>query len=159
MYIQIMAQRIIQGLDELRGLAGQEVGVTDWFTVDQARINAFAEVTEDRQWIHIDTERAERELPQGNTIAHGFLTLSLLSYLVKQAVVLKLEYKHGINYGLNRVRFPSPVPEGSQIRGRCSLISVEDVQGGVQICWAITVEVKDVTKPSLVAEWLVRYYR
>jgi acyl dehydratase len=155
----MMAQRIIQGLEELRGLAGQEVGVTEWFTVDQARINAFAEATEDRQWIHTDMARAERELPQGKTIAHGFLTLSLLSYLMKQAVVLKVEYKHGINYGFNRVRFPSPVPEGSQIRGRCALVSVEDVQGGVQICWAVTLEVKDVTKPSLVAEWLVRYYQ
>ena len=87
----MMAQRIIQGLEELRGLAGQEVGVTEWFTVDQARINAFAEATEDRQWIHTDIARAERELPQGKTIAHGFLTLSLLSYLMKQAVVLKVE--------------------------------------------------------------------
>ena len=154
-----MPQRIINSLDELRGLVGQEVGVSDWFTVDQARINAFAEVTEDQQWIHSDTVRAEKELPGGKTIAHGFLTLSLISQLMKRAVLFKVEYKQGINYGFNRVRFPSTVPAGAQIRGRCCLVSVEEVQGGAQICWAVTVEVKDVSKPCLVAEWLVRYYR
>ena len=154
-----MGQRIIDGLEELRSLVGQEVGVSDWFTLTQSRINEFAEVTEDRQWIHVDTERARTDLPQGKTIAHGFLTLSLLSHLVKQAVLLKAEFKQAINYGFNRVRFPSPVPAGSQIRVRCTLASVQDVHGGVQICWAVTVEVKDVSKPSLVAEWLVRYYQ
>jgi acyl dehydratase len=154
-----MSQRIIHGLEELRGLVGQEVGMSDWFTVTQAQIDAFAGLTEDRQWIHVDTERARTELPQGKNIAHGFLTLSLLSHLVRQAFVLEAEFHHGINYGLNRVRFPSPVPAGSQIRARCTLVTVEDVSGGVQICWAVTVEVKDVSKPALVAEWLVRYYR
>ena len=105
-----MGQRIIHGIEELRGLVGQEVGVSDWFTLTQSRINDFAEVTEDRQWIHLDTERARTDLPQGKTIAHGFLTLSLVSHLVQQAVLLKAEFKQGINYGLNRVRFPSPVP-------------------------------------------------
>src|SRR6266446_496800 len=118
-----MAQRIIAGLEELRGLQGQEVAVGDWLTLDQARINAFAEVSEDRQWIHVDTERALTDLPQGKTIAHGFLTLSLLSLLVRQAVVVKVEFKHGINYGFNRIRFPSPVPAGSQIRVRCTLLA------------------------------------
>lgn len=154
-----MAQRIIAGLEELRSLQGQEVAVGDWFTLDQSRINAFAEVSEDRQWIHVDTERAQTELPQGKTIAHGFLTLSLLSLLLKQAVAVKIEFKQGINYGFNRIRFPSPVPAGSQIRVRCTLVTAEDVPGGLQICWAVTMEVKDVSKPALVAEWLVRYYR
>jgi acyl dehydratase len=153
-----MPQRIINSLDELRSLIGEEAGVSDWFTVDQARINAFGEITEDRQWIHSDIARAEKELPQGKTIAQGFLTLSLIGYLLKQAVLFKVEYKQGINYGFNRVRFPSTVPAGAEIRGRCSLVSVEVVQTGVQICWAVTVEVKGVTKPALVAEWLVRYY-
>src|SRR6266436_2054545 len=135
-----MAQRIIAGLEELHGLKGQEVAVGDWFTLDQSRINAFAEVSEDRQWIHLDTERAQTDLPQGRTIAHGFLTLSLLSLLVKEAVLLKVEFKQGINYSLNRVRFPSPVPAGSQIRGRCTVVSVEDVKDGIQICWGVTVE-------------------
>jgi len=154
-----MAQRIIAGLEELHGLKGQEVAVGDWFTLDQSRINAFADVSEDRQWIHVDTERAQTELPQGKTIAHGFLTLSLLSLLLKQAVAVKIEFKRGINYGFNRVRFPSPIPAGSQIRVRCSLVTVEYVPGGLQICWAVTMDVKNVSKPALVAEWLVRYYR
>src|SRR5881296_2435968 len=87
-----MGQRIIHGIEELRGLVGQEVGVSDWFTLTQSRINDFAEVTEDRQWIHLDTERARTDLPQGKTIAHGFLTLSLLSHLVKEAVAVKAEF-------------------------------------------------------------------
>lgn len=153
-----MAQKIIQSIEELRSLVGQEVAVGEWLTLDQSRINAFAEVVEDRQWIHVDTERARTELPQGKTIAHGFLTLSLLSLLVREAVAVKAKYSHGINYGFNRIRFPSPVPAGSQIRVRCTLISVEDLAGGIQICWAVTVDVKEISKPALVAEWLVRYY-
>jgi acyl dehydratase len=153
-----MPQRVINSLDELRSLAGQEIGVSDWFTVDQKRINAFAGVTEDYQWIHSDVERAAKELPEGKTIAHGFLTLSLISTLMKSAVLFKVEHKQGINYGFNRVRFPSPVPSGGEIRARCALVSVEELQGGAQICWSVTVEVKNVTKPCLVAEWLVRYY-
>jgi acyl dehydratase len=153
-----MPQRVIDSLDELRSLIGQEVAVSDWFAIDQKRIDTFGEVTEDRQWIHSDVARAEKEMPQGKTIAQGFLTLSLLGYLLRQALLLKVEYKKGINYGFNRVRFPSPVPSGAQIRARCSLVSIEAVQGGVQICWAITVEAKNVEKPCLVAEWLVRYY-
>ena len=154
-----MAQRVIHSIEELRSLVGQEVAVGDWFTLDQSRINAFAEVIEDRQWIHVDTERARTELPQGKTIAHGFLTLSMLSLLLREAVTVRMEFSHGINYGFNRIRFPSPVPAGSQIRVRCTLVSVEDVPGGIQICWAVTVDVKDVLKPALVAEWLVRYYK
>ena len=153
-----MAQTIVNGIDELRGLVGQQVGTGDWFTLTQSLINEFADVLEDHQWIHVDTERARTELPQGKTIAHGFLSLSLLSLLVKQAVLVKGQFKQGINYGFNRVRFPSPVPAESQIRARCTLANVEDVPGGVQIGWTVAVEVKDVSKPALVAEWLVRYY-
>src|SRR5437764_6496681 len=119
--------RIIQSLEELRKLAGQEVAVGEWFTVTQERINEFAEVLQDHQWIHTDTERARTELPNGKTIAHGFLTLSLLSPLLREAVVVKGEFKHAINYGFNRVRFPSPVPAGGQIRVRCTLVRVEDI--------------------------------
>jgi acyl dehydratase len=154
-----MAQSIIQSIEALRSLVRQEVAVGDWFTLDQARINAFAEATQDRQWIHVDTERARRDLPEGKTIGHGFLTLSLLSFLVKEALAVRIEFSRAINYGLNRVRFPSPVPAGAQIRARCTLASVEDVAGGIQLCWAVTVEVKDVSKPAMVAEWLVRYYK
>jgi len=154
-----MAQRAINSIEELRSLVGQEVGVSDWLTLDQSRINAFAEVTEDDQWIHVDTDRARTELPGGKTIAHGFLTLSLLSILLKDVVRVNVPFKNAVNYGLNRVRFPSPVPAGSEIRARCSLLSVEDFGGGIQLCWAISVELKDVSKPALVAEWVVRYYR
>ncbi len=152
-----MSQRIINGVEELRNLVGQEVGVGDWFTLAQSRINAFADVTEDHQWIHVDVERARKELPGGKTIAHGFLTLSIISHLLHQAVLVKTDFKRGINYGLNRVRFPAPVPADSLIRLRCSLVSLEDVPGGIQICWAMTIDVKDSSKPALVAEWLVRY--
>ena len=154
-----MAQSIIQSIEALRSLVRQEVAVGDWFTLDQARINAFAEVTEDRQWIHVDVERARRELPEGKTIGHGFLTLSLLSFLVKEALAVRIEFSRAINYGVNRVRFPSPVPAGAQIRARCTLVSVEDVVGGIQLCWAVTVDEKDASKPAMVAEWLVRYYK
>jgi len=153
-----MPQRIINSLDELRTLVGQEVGVSDWFTIDQERIDAFAEVTQDWQWIHSDVARAKKELPQGKTIAHGFLTLSLIGHLLKQAVVFQVQYKSGINYGFNRIRFPATVPAGAEIRGRCSLVSIEEIKDCVQLCWAVTVEVKDLSKPALVAEWLVRYY-
>jgi acyl dehydratase len=154
-----MGQRIIHGIQELRALAGEEVAIGDWFRLTQERIDAFAAVVEDHQWIHVDTERARAELPQGKTIAHGFLTLSLLSLLVREAVQVKADFKHGINYGFNRVRFPAPVPAGSHIRVRLTLLKADEITGGIQICWMATVEVQDVPKPALVAEWLVRYYQ
>ncbi len=154
-----MNQRIINSLEELRGLVGQEVVVGDWFVVTQKLIDTFAEVMDDHQWIHTDVERARKELPQGRTIAHGFLTLSLISRLLRQALVLKVEFKQGINYGFNRIRFPAPVPSDSEIRVRCTLLNVEEIPGGIQVTWAVTVEAKEASKPALVAEWLVRYYR
>lgn len=154
-----MAQKIIDGVEALRGLVGQEVGVSDWFPVEQVRIAAFADATEDHQWIHLDVERARSEMPGGTTIAHGFLTLSLLSYLVSQAVEVKSEFSRLINYGFNRVRFTAPVPAGARIRARCALVAIGEVPGGVQVAWGVTVEVEGGTKPSLVAEWLTRYYQ
>lgn len=150
--------RVIETIEEFRNLAGQEVVVGDWFTVTQEQINTFAVVLNDDQWIHTDVERAARELPIGKTIAHGFLTLSLLSPLLREALVLKAKFRQAINYGFNRVRFPAPVPSGGQIRVRCTLLKVEDVPGGIQISWAVTVDIRDVSKPAVVAEWLVRYY-
>src|SRR2546423_10648377 len=125
-----MATRIISGIEELKTLAGEEIGVRDWFEVTQARINAFADATEDHQWIHIDAERAKTASPFGTTIAHGFLSLSLLPHLAAQAYRVQGEFKMGINYGLNRLRFISPVPAGSRVRARFTLQSVEDVAGG-----------------------------
>jgi acyl dehydratase len=153
-----MPQRIIDGVAELRGLVGQEVGVSDWFTVTQERINAFAEVIEDRQWIHCDPERAGAESPYGTTIAHGFLTLSLLSHLLSQAVRVRGPFSHSINYGLNRVRFPAAVPAGSRIRARCTLRAAEQVPGGFQVIWVVTMECEGQAKPVMVAESLARLY-
>ena len=150
--------RIVNGIEELRSLTGQEIGLSDWFLVDQQRITQFAETTEDRQWIHLDAERAGVESPYGSTIAHGFLTLSMLSEFSRQAVDIRGDFKMRINYGLNRVRFPAPVPVDSRIRGRFVLAKVEDFPGGVQVVWNVTVEVEGGVKPALVAEWVTRIY-
>jgi acyl dehydratase len=144
---------------ELRALIGQEIAVSDWVGVSQDRINQFAETTDDRQWIHIDAARAAADSPFKTTIAHGFLTLSLVSALARSAVTFA-GLRLAINYGLNRVRFVSPVPSGSRIRGRFSPLAVEDVTGGgVQVTWGITVERDGGGKPACIVEWLVRYYR
>ena len=153
-----MSQRVIDGVAELRSLVGQEVGLSDWFTVTQERINAFAEVTEDRQWIHCDSGRARAESPYGTTIAHGFLTLSLLSHLLAQAVRVRGPFSRVINYGLNRVRFPAAVPAGGRIRARCTLQAAEEVPGGLQIAWVVTMECEGQPKPVMVAESLSRFY-
>jgi len=147
----------IKNVAELANYAGKEVGVSDWLEVSQDRINQFAEATEDRQWIHIDPERAASESPFKTTIAHGFLTLSLLSVLAKSAISVG-GVRMGINYGLNRVRFVSPVPAGARIRGRFTLATLEEIKGGVQSTWNVTVEREGSDKPCCVAEWLVRYY-
>ncbi len=153
-----MPQKIIEGIDELKQLVGQEVGISDWFEVTQSRVDEFADATGDHQWIHVDVERARTASPFGNTIAHGFLTLSLLPLLASQTVKVEGDFKMGINYGLNRLRFPAPVVTGSRLRARFTLQSVEDVVNGHQITWAVVVEVEGAKKPSLAAEWLVRYY-
>ena len=147
----------IGSLSELKTLVGQEVAAGDWFEVTQERINLFAEATEDRQWIHTDPGRAARESPFRATIAHGFLTLSLLSELMKRAVSVG-GVRMGVNYGLNRVRFVRPVPAGARIRGRFSLAAVEEISGGLQATWGVTVEREGDDRPCCVAEWLVRYY-
>ncbi len=151
--------RTIEGIEELKALVGQEVAVSEWFRVTQERVNQFADVTEDHQWIHSDPERAKAETPFGGTIAHGFLTLSLLSHLTSSSIQVKGDFKMAINYGLNKVRFVSPVPVGSAIQSRLVLQAVEEVQGGYQLAWNITVTAENAARPSLVAEWLVRYYR
>ena len=153
-----MAARSID-VEQLRALTGQEIGSTGWLVVDQHMINAFAEATGDRQWIHVDTQRAKAESKYGRTIAHGFLTLSLLSRLSNEAVEVRGDFGMRINYGLNRVRFPAPVPEGSRIRARLGLQELRDVEGGHQITWLVTVDVEGSDKPAVVAEWLIRLYR
>jgi acyl dehydratase len=153
-----MATRTISGIEELKSLIGEEIGVSDWFEVEQSRINAFADATEDHQWIHLDARRAKTDSPFAATIAHGFLTLSLLPRLAAQAYKVEGDFKMGINYGLNRLRFVSPVPSGSRVRARFNLQSVEDVPGGVQLAVVATVEIDGGKKPALAAEWLMRYY-
>jgi acyl dehydratase len=135
---------------------GQEIAVSPWLDVTQERINAFAEATDDRQWIHVDPARAAAESPFKSTIAHGFLTLSLVSVLLRTAMTFSV--KMAINYGLNRVRFVSAVPVGSRIRGHFTPGSVEQVVGGVQVTWTISIEREGQDKPACVAEWIVRYY-
>jgi acyl dehydratase len=151
--------RIVNGIEELETLLGQEVAVSDWFLVDQSRIQAFAEVTQDTQWIHLDPDRAAKESPYGTTIAHGFLTLSMLSDLSRQAIDLRGDFRMRINYGLNRVRFPAAVPSGSRIRGRFALAGLENLAGCWQITWDCTIEVEGQSKPAAVAQWLIRVYR
>ena len=144
-------------LARLGDLAGREVGVSDWLLVAQDRIDAFADATGDRQWIHVDAERARTGTPFGATIAHGFLTLSLISALVRDAVTVD-GVRMALNYGLNRVRFVSPVPSGSRIRARVALASVDDKGDSIQATWTVTIERDGSDKPAVVAEWIVRYY-
>jgi len=145
-------------LDDLRTRIGQEIGVSEWREITQQQIDHFAEVTGDHQWIHLDQERAHRESPYGTTIAHGFLTVALLSQLINEAVEIQGDFKLRVNYGFNRLRFTGAVPAGSRIRGRFSLHSIKDVEGGVELTWLSTVEVEGRDKPALVAEWLGRTY-
>ena len=144
-------------LTSLAARAGEELGVSGWFEITQARINAFAEATDDRQWIHVDVTRAAVESPHQSTIAHGFLTLSLVSMLLRDAIAIE-GTRMAINYGCDRVRFVSPLPAGSRVRGRFVPAMVEDVRDGVQVKWGVTVEREGHEKPCVVAEWLVRYY-
>lgn len=153
-----MPAREFYSIDELRALIGQEIAISDWLAVTQERINQFADATSDHQWIHIDTERTKNESPYGTTIAHGFLTLSLLVPLMESALQFKMPVKMGLNYGLNRVRFVSAVPAGSNIRARVVLQALEDFAGGHQFTWQVTIEVEGMSKPACVAEWLTRRY-
>jgi acyl dehydratase len=149
---------VIVDIAELKKLTGQEVGVSGWFEMSQDRIRQFADTTGDHQWIHVDPDRARAESPYGATIAHGFLTLSLISQMMAQAVQID-ERKIGINYGFNRVRFPAPVRAGTRVRGRFTLQAMQEIEGGAQFTWAVTVEAEGTPKPVVVAEWLTRHYR
>ena len=144
-------------LAQLGGLVGREVATSDWLVITQDRINAFAEATSDHQWIHVDSGRARAETPFGATIAHGFLTLSLLSALMRDAVTVDGP-RMTLNYGLNRVRFVSPVPSGSRIRARVALATVDEMGDSIQATWGVTIEREGGDKPAVVAEWIVRYY-
>jgi acyl dehydratase len=147
----------VHPFDGLPDLVGRELGVSDWFVVDQARVNGFAQATEDRQWIHVDPERCARESPFGAPVAHGFLTLSLLPAMLESAIRIE-GMRMGLNYGLNKVRFPAPLPVNSRVRGRWLLAAAEPIAGGVQLTWMVTVESEGGGKPVCAAEFLVRAF-
>ncbi len=146
----------MSSIGALEGRVGEECGISPWLEVTQDRIDTFAKAIEDFQWIHVDPERAKAS-PFGGTIAHGFLTLSLLSRLAEMTFSFA-DRKMGINYGLNRVRFTAPVPGGARVRGRFTLAKFDKLEGGVQLTWTATVEIENSDKPALVAEWIGRHY-
>ena len=147
----------ISTLEKLRSQVGKETVVTDWVLVSQQRIDLFAEATGDFQWVHVDTVRSATDSPFGGTIAHGFLTLSLLGKFYHEDVKIPF-CDLGLNYGLNKVRFTNPVPAGSRVRGRFVLTRLDDVDGGIQMTWTITFEIEGVERPACVAEHVVRRY-
>jgi len=142
---------------EMEALLGKEIGLSRWFLMDQDRIGLFADVTEDQQFIHIDPEKA-KATPFGGTIAHGFLTLSMLSAMAEDAVPPIEGLIHSVNYGFDRIRFISPVSSGKRIRGRFELIAINVADGEITQTLKVTVEIEDSDKPALVAEWITRHY-
>jgi acyl dehydratase len=148
--------RVFTGADELRAAAGEQLGVSGWMTIEQQRVNAFADATEDHQWIHIDPQRAAAG-PFGTTIAHGFLTLSLLPHLIDQTYRVE-GTTMVINYGLNKVRFPAPVLVGSSVRAEVALAEVTEVSGGLQLVVRATLQIDGNAKPGCVADWVTRVY-
>ena len=148
--------RTFAHLAELAALVGRDVGSSEWVVVDQARIDLFAQATGDSQWIHVDPVRAAAG-PFGTTVAHGFLTLSLLPELAAAAFHIA-DVRMGLNYGLDRVRFPSPVPAGSRLRAQCALKSFDAIDGGAQLTLVVTVEREGGAKPACVAEWVTRHF-
>jgi len=144
-------------LKELKSLTGQELGLSDWHLVTQEEINLFADATHDHQWIHVDPERAKKESPFGAPIAHGYYTLALAPYLIPQVITVT-GVRLGVNYGLNTLRFTSPVRIGKRLRVRVVLNGVEDITGGAQVAMGLTFEVEGELKPACVAEVLYRYY-
>lgn len=138
---------------------GDEVGVSRWFEITQSLIDAYADITEDHQFIHLDTKRTKEETPFDGTVAHGFLTVSLLSAMAYDALPDFENVRMGVNYGFNRLRFLAPVPSGSRIRGRFVLKDIEEQRPSeITMTWTVTVEIEDSDKPALIAEWINRYY-
>ena len=153
-----MPPLLVENPHSLGRFVGREIATTEWFLLTQDRIQQFAETTEDRQWIHIDRERAQRDSPYGTTIAHGFFTLSLVSYFLQKAIQIGSGVRMSVNYGLNRVRFPSPVLAGSRIRARFTLQATKDIADAVEATFSVVIEGENSDKPCCVAEWVVRYY-
>jgi acyl dehydratase len=152
-----MEPRVIDGIDGLRSLSGQHLGHSEWLEITQERVNQFADATLDHQWIHVDPTRATAESPFGGTIAHGYLSLALLPHHLFQIIEVT-GVRMTINYGLNKLRYPAPVPVGSRVRLGAMLAAVEDVRGGVQCQLDCEIEIEGGAKPALAAEVLFRYY-
>ncbi|MCU1605442.1 MAG: Enoyl-CoA hydratase [Modestobacter sp.] len=150
-------KRTTATIAELPGLKGTELGTSDWFEVTQERVNTFADATDDHQWIHVDVERAKAESPFGGPIGHGYLTLSLVVPMYSQVLTVS-DAKMGVNYGLNKVRFPAPVPVGSKLRLTATLKDVEEVAGGLQLTIGAVIERDGGEKPVCIAELLFRTY-
>ena len=146
----------VKGIEKFHDLVGTHLGYSEWLRIDQARVNLFADATDDHQWIHVDPERA-KDGPFGGTIAHGYLTLSLVPALLKGVLVVE-GMSMGINYGCNKVRFPSPVPVDANLRLGAAVAEVEDVKGGVQVVLDVTLETEGAPKPSCVAQVVYRYF-
>ena len=151
-----MAITTINGLDELRSAVGRDLGTSEWLEITQERVNTFAEATGDDQWIHVDVERAQAESPFGGPIAHGYLTLSLTNLFLPEVVEVT-GISSGVNYGVNKVRFPAAVPVSSRVRGNVKLEAAEDVRGGVQTTMLITVELEGSEKPACIVEAISRW--
>jgi acyl dehydratase len=153
------AQIVFKSFDELPPLVGQTIAVTDWIVIDQERINRFAQATDDHQWIHLDEARATKESPYGGTIAHGFLTLSMMAEFLQSSLACE-GISLGVNYGLNKVRFPAPVRSGSKIRAHIKLLGHEALpdQKALQLVWGATIEIEGGDKPACVAEMITRWY-
>src|SRR6202051_2261322 len=153
-----MPPLMLKNPQALKKMMGSELGETERFQITQDRVHQFAEATEDRQWIHLNRERASQESPYGTTIAHGFLTLSLIGYFVKELIEIQDGVGFAVNYGLNRVRFPAPVPSDSKIRARIFLLAWKELADSIGVTFKVTIESDQSEKPSCVAEWIGRYY-
>jgi acyl dehydratase len=152
-----MAQTTVDGVEGVQGLVGQHLGHSDWVTVTQEQVQQFADATGDHQWIHVDVERAQRESPFGGPVAHGYLTLSLVPSLLPEIVEIT-GFRMGVNYGTEKVRFPSPVPVGSRVRAGATLASATPFEGGIAMNMDVTVEVEGASKPAMVATVVYRRY-
>lgn len=152
-----MAKQTISGLAGLKELVGSELGVSEWHQITQKQVDLFADATGDHQWIHVDPERAARESPFGTTIAHGYLTISLAPVLTSEIMAVE-GVTMGVNYGLNKLRFPAPVPVDSRVRLRATLNEVNEIEGGAQVVTGMTFELEGSDKPACVAEAVALYY-
>ena len=152
-----MAQTTLEGVDGVMAAVGQHLGHSEWVTITQERVDLFADATDDHQWIHVDPERAQRESPFGGPIAHGYLTLSLVTPLVGQ-IIDATGFRMGVNYGAEKIRFPSPVPVGGRVRASATLDEATPFEGGVQMNLKVTIEVEGSQKPAMVGSILFRRY-